>query len=60
MDEHNIRVFILCTHSVAGAFPLGVVISSDEQLETSTVAYSLLKSIFRDDSFFEKRRQTLL
>ena len=49
------RVFILGTHSVAGALTSGVLITSDEQMETLTVAFSLLKSIFRDDSFFEKR-----
>ena len=55
MDEHNIRVFILCTHSVAGALLLVVVITSDEQMETLMVAFSLLKSIFPDDSFFRKK-----
>ena len=49
------RVFILCTHSVAGALPLGVVITRDKQMETLTVAFSLLKSIFPEDNFFGKK-----
>ena len=60
MDEHNMHIFILCAHSVAGALPIGVVITSDEQMETLMVVFSLLKSIFPNDSFFgEKKSQTL-
>ena len=40
MDEHNMRV---------------LVITSDEQMKTLSVAVSLLKSIFPDDSFFWKK-----
>ena len=54
------RIFILCTYSVAAALPLGVVTTSDEQMETLTVLFSLVKSIFSDDSFLAKRCQTLL
>ena len=54
------RVSILCTHSVAGALSLGIVITSDEQMETLTVAFSLLKSIFPDDSFFGKKMPDLM
>ena len=49
------RLFIICTHCLAGALPLGVAITSEEQMETLTVAFSLLKSIFPDDSFFVKK-----
>ena len=49
------RVFILCTHSVTGGLPLGVIITSNEQTDNLTLAFSLLKSIFPDDSFFGKK-----
>ena len=39
------------------ALPLGLVITSDEQMETLTVAFSLLKSIFPDRVFLGKKRQ---
>ena len=26
-DSHNLKVFLLCTHSAAGALPLGIVIT---------------------------------
>ena len=43
MDEHSMRVFIFCTQSVAGALPIGIVITSDEQMEILTEAFKLLK-----------------
>ena len=43
MDEYSMRVFIFCTHSVAGALPIGIVITSDEQMEILTEAFKLLK-----------------
>ena len=45
MDEHNMRV---------------LVITSDEQMETLSVAVSLLKSIFPDDSFFWKNMSDVI
>ena len=53
------RVFLLCTHSVAGALSLGVVITSDEQMETLTVAFSQLNQFSQMIAFSEKRCQTL-
>ena len=29
-EEHNLKVFVMCTHSVSGALPLGILITSDE------------------------------
>ena len=54
------RVFILCTHSVSGALPLGIVITSDEQMETLTKAFQMLKSIFPDNSFYGKGRAEVI
>ena len=34
MDEDNLKVFIICTHSVTGALPLGLIITSDETTTT--------------------------
>ena len=54
MDEHNLRLFIFCTHSIAGALPLGIVLTSDEQTETLITAFTMLKDILPDNSFFGK------
>ena len=34
MEELNLRVFLVVTHSVAGALPLGILIVSDERTST--------------------------
>ena len=34
VEEFNLRVFIIVIHSVCGALPLGIIITSDEQLDT--------------------------
>ena len=31
IHEHNLIVFVMCTRSVSGAPPLGILITSDEQ-----------------------------
>ena len=54
MDEHNLRIFLLCTHSVAGALPLGIVITSDEQFDTLVAAFNMIKNIFPEKSFYGK------
>ena len=43
---------MLCTHSVAGALPLGVLITSDEQLETLIEALRMFRNILTPYSFF--------
>ena len=32
IEERNLRVFMLCTHSIAGVLPLGILIRYDAQL----------------------------
>ena len=32
--EHSLKVFMMCTHSVAGALPCGILITSDEKEST--------------------------
>ena len=60
MDEHSMRVFIFCTHSVADALPIGIVITSDEQMETLTEAFTMWKSLFPNNSFFGKGRPDVI
>ena len=46
MEEHNLKVFILCTHSVAGALPIGLILCSDENTETLEKALKMYKTPF--------------
>jgi hypothetical protein len=52
MEEFNLRVFLMMTHSVCGALPLAIIITSDETTQTLVTAFSQLKSPLPDDSFF--------
>ncbi|XP_071959838.1 uncharacterized protein [Antedon mediterranea] len=52
MDRQNCRVFLLLTHSPAGALPLGVLITSSESESTLTSAFKLLHSILPESAFF--------
>ena len=52
MDEHNLRIFLIVTHSVAGALPLGMLVTSDEQTETLEKAFELYKGILPERAFF--------
>ena len=54
MDEHNLKVFIICTHSVVGALPLGILITSDETTETLAMALTMYKSCLPEDAFYGK------
>ena len=57
MEEHNLRVSILCTHSIAGAFPLGIMICSDERTTTLVKGINFLKNCFPDDAFYGRGRE---
>lgn len=52
MEEYNLRVFVLVTHSVIGALPLGIFITSDEQKETLIFALGMFKAELPVDSFY--------
>lgn len=52
MEEFNLRVFLIVTHSVCGALPLGIVITSDETTETLVDALAQFKSALPDYAFF--------
>lgn len=53
MDRQNCRVFLLLTHSPAGALPLGVLITSSESESTLVSAFKLLHSILPQRAFFD-------
>ena len=52
MEEFNSRVFLMVTHSVLGALPLGIIITSDEKTETLIEAMELFKSALPENAFF--------
>nr|XP_047134882.1 uncharacterized protein LOC124812379 [Hydra vulgaris] len=58
MDANNLRVFLLCTHSVAGALPLGLIICSDEKTDTLIKAFEAYKILLPENAFFNKGNQT--
>ena len=52
MDEFNLRVFLMVTHSVVGALPLGIILTSNEQTQTLVDAFSLLNLFYFIYLFF--------
>ena len=60
MEELNLRVFLVCTHSVVGALPLGVVITSDESEETLDDAFNHLKFCMGVDAFYSNGYPTVI
>ncbi len=55
MEELNLRVFLVCTHSVAGALPLGILIVSDERTATLVGGFTLLKNCMGENAFFGRQ-----
>ena len=45
------RVFVMCTLSVAGGLQLGIVITTDEKTETLISAFRMLKEILPEGAF---------
>ncbi|XP_064622685.1 uncharacterized protein LOC135484914 [Lineus longissimus] len=52
MDRHNLRLFLLMTHSCCGGLPLGCLITSTETESTIKSALELLKSIILNEAFY--------
>ena len=50
-EEHNLKVFVMCTHSVSGALPLGIFITSDEQESTLKQGFEMLRSCLPQHAF---------
>ena len=57
MDEHNLKVFIICTHSVVGALPLGIIVTSDETTNTLVRAFEMYQSCLPPYAFYGKGAQ---
>ena len=51
-DRQNSSIVLLSTVMAAGAVPLGVMVTSDEQEETIVTGMRCLMSILPDDAFF--------
>ena len=51
-DRHNSAIFLISTVTPAGALPLGVVVTSDEQEETIINAFKMLQTILPAEAFF--------
>ena len=52
MEEFNLRVFMMVTHSVCGALPLGIIITSDEQGKTLESAFQMFKECVESFGFY--------
>ena len=54
MEEYNlcVCVFVIVMHSVCGALPLAIFITSDEKEQTLKDAQELIKSCFGDSAFY--------
>ena len=50
-DEHNLNVFLLCTHNVSDALPCGLVITSDEKESTVKQAFQMLSDCLPEYAF---------
>ena len=54
LEELNLRVFVLCTLSVAGALPLGIIITSDEKTDTLVQAFGLYQQQLSEEAFYRR------
>ena len=48
MEELSLQVFLVCTHSVAGTLPLGII-------EGFVEGFTFLKNCMGDDTFFGRK-----
>ncbi|KAJ8278540.1 hypothetical protein GJAV_G00088710 [Gymnothorax javanicus] len=53
-NRHNVRVFLLMTHSCAGGLPVGCLITTSKSEHTITAALDLYKSLLSPDSFSDR------
>jgi hypothetical protein len=51
-EEHNLKVFLLCTHSVVGALPCALLITSDEKESMLKDWFELVKKCLPEDAFY--------
>ena len=57
-DEHNLKVFLLCTHNVSGALPCGLAITSDEKESTVKLAFQMLIDCLPEYAFYGRGSTT--
>ena len=57
VDEHNLKLFLMATHSPCGGLTLGIFLCNDEQQETLSRTMSLLKDCMPDNAFYRKRER---
>ena len=50
-EEHNLKAFMMCTQSVAGALQCGILITSDEKESTLKQGFLMLKSSLPEYAF---------
>lgn len=55
MEELNLRVFLVVTHSVAGALPLGILIVSEERTSTLVQGFTFLKNCMGEGAFYDRK-----
>ena len=60
MEEYNLRIFVMVTHSVCGALPLGIFITSNEKEQNLTSALEMFKSTLPDFAFYGHLGQEVL
>ena len=54
MEEYNLRVFLMVTHTPIGALPLGIVITSDETTDTLVRALEMFQTCLPTEAFYGK------
>ena len=57
LEEHNLRYFMIRTHSAARALLLAALVTSDEKEPTLTTALSLVKGCLPEDAIFGRGRE---
>jgi hypothetical protein len=47
-EAHNLKAFLLCTYSVAGALPCGLLITTDGKESSLKQGFTMLKNCLPD------------
>lgn len=57
MEKHNLRVFIIYTHSLTGAVSLQLIVTSDEKIDTLVRTFKLCKKSLPTKVFFKNGKE---
>ena len=60
MEALNLSVFLVCTHSAAGALPLGIMITSDQKRDTLEEGFKHLTCCMGESEFFSTGRPKIV